>query len=71
MKFILIVAWFAVPQSQVAQFGAFSNQEFTAFTNRPMLGVAMQEFDNEAACATEAKRLTSPYAEVWCAPKAR
>lgn len=61
MKFILVVVWFAFPQQQQA--------EFSNFAVRQPVGVAMQEFDDRAACEAQAKRLSGPYVDARCSPK--
>ena len=62
MKIVLIVVWFALPQQH-------SNAEFSNVASRQPVGVAMQEFDDKAACEAEAKRLVGPYIDAHCSPK--
>ena len=61
MKYVLIVVWFAFAQQQ--------SNEFSNVASRQPLGVAMQEFDDQAACEAQAKRLAGPYIAAYCAPK--
>ena len=62
MKFVLIIVWFGFPQQQ-------QYPEFSGIAWRQPLGVAMQEFDDNAACEAQAKRLAGPYIVAQCAPK--
>ena len=62
MKFVLIVVWVGFPQQQ--QYPDFSSMAW-----RQPLGVAMQEFDDKAACEAQANSFASPYIVAKCSPK--
>ena len=72
MKFVLIVVWFALPQQPQPYAGLnTANASFSNVSASQPLGIAMAEFDNERACTAEAARLSNPYIQARCAPKAQ